>query len=52
MAVRNLLCLLPDGHLPVAVWAPHPEGGWYVIEAWCYGPGGRTGQWMPSARWP
>jgi hypothetical protein len=45
--MRNLQCLLPDGHIPVVTWAPHPCGGWYVLEAWAYGPHGRVG-WVTA----
>jgi len=44
--MRNLLCLLPDGHIPVQIWGPDACGGWYVIQADCYGPGGRVGYWI------
>lgn len=47
-SVRNLVCLLPDGHIPVTVWAPHPCGGRYMVEAWVYGPNGRVGYWLPQ----
>lgn len=42
--MRNLLCLLPDGHIPVTVWHPHPCGGYYMVGAWCYGPDGCVGR--------
>lgn len=41
--MRNLLCLLPDGHIEVGHWLPHPCGGYYEIERWVCGPGGRVG---------
>lgn len=41
---RNLICELPDGHIDVYVWAPHPCGGWYVIDAAIYGPRGYVGR--------
>jgi hypothetical protein len=44
--MRNLRCLLPDGYLPVAIWAPHGCGGWYIADAWVYGPHGRIGMWI------
>lgn len=44
--MRNLRCLLPDGHIGVKVYAPHPCGGWYVIEAFAYGPKGQVGRWL------
>jgi len=47
--MRNLLCELPDGHIPVEIWSQHPCGGKYVIEAYVYGPNGRVGRWF---RWP
>lgn len=46
--IRNLTCLLPDGCIGVKVWARHPCGGLYVLEAWCYGPSGRIGRWMDN----
>ena len=47
-SVRNLRCLLPDGCLPVTLHDPHPCGGYYVIEAWVYGPHGRIGRWLDA----
>lgn len=45
--MRNLVCLLPDGHIPVTLWAQHPcSGGLYMVEAWVYGPSGRVGYWL------
>jgi hypothetical protein len=46
VSARNLVCLLPDRYVPVETWAPHPCGGWYVAEAWVYGPQGRLGYWL------
>ena len=39
----NLMCLLPDHCIAVETWLPHPCGGYYCHEAWCYGPHGRIG---------
>lgn len=46
--MRNLLCLLPDGHMPVTYWAPHPCGGYYMHQAWVYGSNGIVGYWMDA----
>ncbi len=46
---RNLTCLLPDTRIGVVMMAPHPCGGYYLREAWCYGPQGRIGYWMDCA---
>lgn len=43
MPRSNLVCLLPDTSISVGVWAPHPCGGYYEYERWCYGPHGRIG---------
>lgn len=45
---RNLLCLLPDGHIEVGTWEPHPCGGYYEVERWVWGPAGRVGYSVPS----
>jgi hypothetical protein len=50
--MRNLLCLLPDGHVSVGVWAPHPCGGYYEVERWCYGRAGRVGYDMTGRAMP
>lgn len=47
---RNLLCLLPDGCIEVGIWAPHPCGGLYAIERWCWGPAGRIGYSMGTPK--
>lgn len=41
--IRNLLCVLPDGHIVVGIYCPHPCGGVYCVESWCYRPRGRVG---------
>lgn len=46
---RNLLCRLPDTAISVSSWLPHPCGGYYEIERWCYGPSGRIGYDMTGA---
>lgn len=46
----NHLCLLPDTAIKVSHWAPHPCGGWYEIGAWCWGPHGRVGYWVPPGK--
>lgn len=46
--MRNLLCLLPDGHIVVSLWAPHPCGGIYCTGVWCWGPHGRVGYAFPD----
>lgn len=48
--MRNLYVLLPDGCVPVEVWAPHPCGGYYVLDAVAYGPSGRVGRWLGERR--
>lgn len=46
--VRNLACLLPDGHIPVTYWAKHPcDDDLYMVEAWIWGASGRVGYWLP-----
>lgn len=42
----NMVCLLPDTAIRVDVRHPHPCGGYYTIESWCYGPHGRIGYWV------
>lgn len=42
----NMTCLLPDYCIGVTMWHPHPCGGHYIHEAWCYGPHGRIGYWI------
>lgn len=42
----NLRCLLPAFCIGVRIYEPHPCGGYYVSEAWCYGPHGRIGYWL------
>jgi hypothetical protein len=49
VGVRNLLCWLPDGCLGVTVHAPHPCGGYYLLDARCYGPDGYIGMWLDGA---
>jgi len=34
--------------IPVTIHHPHPCGGYYVAEAWVYGPEGRIGRWQPN----
>lgn len=46
---ENPLVRLPKGdYLGVRVYAQHPCGGRYMIEAWLYGPAGRIGMWMDA----
>jgi len=45
----NCTCLLPDYCIGASMWAPHPCGGYYKVEAWCYGPHGRIGYWITTA---
>lgn len=48
--MRNLLCLLPDGHIVVGYYGKHPcDGKAYLLEALCWGPRGPVGRWMPHA---
>lgn len=47
--MRDLLCLLPNTRISVGLWAPHPCGGYYEHERWCYGPHGRIGYDMTGA---
>lgn len=42
--MRNLICELPDGHIEVSHWAPHPCGGYYEIERQVWGPRGFVGR--------
>lgn len=42
--VRNLLCLLPDGHIEVSYWSAHPCGGWWLHERLIYGRLGVVGR--------
>jgi hypothetical protein len=44
----NMTCLLPDYCMGVTMWEPHPCGGYYMVEAWCYGPHGRIGYWLDA----
>lgn len=44
--MRNCVCLLPAWSFPVIYREPHPCGGYYTREVWCWGPGGRIGYWM------
>jgi hypothetical protein len=37
----NIIAELPDGCFPVFLYAPHPEGGRYCVEAFVYGLAGR-----------
>ena len=53
----NYACLLPDYCILVGVWSPHPcdwsegkPGGYYLADAWCYGPAGRVGMWIREWR--
>ncbi len=39
--MRNLRALLPDGYIQVDYWAPHPCGGYYLAESWCWNSQGR-----------
>jgi hypothetical protein len=41
---RNILCLLPDGHIEVTYWMAHPCGGWWNYDALVYGPKGVVGR--------
>lgn len=44
----NVLVSLPNNApvVPVAMYCPHPCGGWYIAEALVYGPTGCIGRWM------
>lgn len=46
--IRNYPCLLPDGHIVVRLYAPHPCGGLWMMEAWCWGPRGRVGYYLET----
>lgn len=50
--MRNLLCLLPDGHIEVTHWAPHPCGGYYLVEAQVWGPRGFVGRAVAGEQHP
>lgn len=42
--MRNIPCLLPDGHIVVTYWDVHPcDDRLYMAGAWVYGPRGRVG---------
>jgi hypothetical protein len=43
-----MTCLLPNTRIGVVIRHPHPCGGYYTVEAWCYGPAGRIGHWMDA----
>ncbi|MCA1571674.1 MAG: hypothetical protein LC798_15440 [Chloroflexi bacterium] len=44
--MRNVICELPDGHLVVTFWEPHPCGGIYMVDARVFGPNGFVGRWV------
>jgi hypothetical protein len=44
--MTNLLCELPNHCVGVRVVAPHPCGGYYELDAHCYGPRGLIGRWL------
>ena len=49
MSGWNPIVQLPYGnYVGVRIYGRHGCGGYYMVEAWLYGPEGRIGRWMDA----